>query len=141
MAGIVAKESKVSGVFVWRTITANTISFRDKGLKCADFDWDQGGLVGKCRQRCARSTGLWPVGDRFDVCRNGSCNVSINNELLFAASTGTPDTIGELIRSGAELNYCDPDCGNSALYNAVISDRKDNAERLLSLGADPKAKN
>jgi ankyrin repeat protein len=47
------------------------------------------------------------------------------------------ETIPELIRKGADLRYCDPNTGGTALYVATISDRARSVEALLLHGADP----
>lgn len=63
--------------------------------------------------------------------------MSINSDLLYSASTGSPHDLIELHSRGADLNYADPECGNTALYNAVISNRPEIVKCLLQLGADP----
>src|SRR5664279_5708163 len=48
------------------------------------------------------------------------------------------EAIPELVRKGADLSYCDPNTGGTALYVATISDRARSVEALLLHGADPK---
>src|SRR5687767_184067 len=47
------------------------------------------------------------------------------------------EAIPELVRKGADLSYCDPFTGRTALYSATISDRVRAIEALLQYGADP----
>jgi ankyrin repeat protein len=45
--------------------------------------------------------------------------------------------ITELVRKGADLSYCDPNTGRTALFAATMSDRARIVEALLQNGADP----
>jgi ankyrin repeat protein len=47
------------------------------------------------------------------------------------------EAVPELVRKGADLGYCDPNMGRTALYSATISDRTRVIEALLQHGADP----
>ena len=47
------------------------------------------------------------------------------------------EAVPELVRKGADLSYCDPRTGRTALYAATISDRVRAIESLLQHGADP----
>lgn len=47
------------------------------------------------------------------------------------------EAIPELVRKGADLSYCDPYTGRTALYAATMCDRVRAVEALLQHGADP----
>jgi ankyrin repeat protein len=47
------------------------------------------------------------------------------------------EAIPELVRKGADLSYCEPITGRTALYAATIADRVRAVEALLQHGADP----
>ena len=47
------------------------------------------------------------------------------------------EAIPELVRKGADLSYCDPDTGRTALYAATIRDCARVVEALLQNGANP----
>jgi ankyrin repeat protein len=47
------------------------------------------------------------------------------------------EAIPELVRKGADLSYCDPRMGRTALYAATIGDRVRVVEALLAHGANP----
>jgi ankyrin repeat protein len=45
--------------------------------------------------------------------------------------------VPELVRKGADLSYCDPNTGRTALYAATIANRPRAVEALLQHGANP----
>lgn len=47
------------------------------------------------------------------------------------------EAIPELVRKGADLSYCDPHLGRTALYAATIANRARTVEALLQHGASP----
>lgn len=47
------------------------------------------------------------------------------------------EAIPELVRKGADLSYCDPHLGRTALYAATITNRVRTVEALLQHGARP----
>jgi ankyrin repeat protein len=47
------------------------------------------------------------------------------------------EAIPELVAKGADLGYCDPSTGRTALYSATISSRRRVVEALLQHGAAP----
>ena len=47
------------------------------------------------------------------------------------------EAVPELVRNGADLSYCDPNMGRTALYAATIANRPRAVESLLQHGADP----
>ena len=47
------------------------------------------------------------------------------------------EAVPELVRKGADLSYCDPNTGRTALYAATIADRVKTIEALLQHGASP----
>ena len=47
------------------------------------------------------------------------------------------EAVPELVRKGADLSYCDPNMGRTALYAATIANRPRAVEALLQHGANP----
>ena len=47
------------------------------------------------------------------------------------------EAVPELVRQGADLSYCDPSTGRTALYAATIANRPRAVEALLQHGANP----
>ena len=47
------------------------------------------------------------------------------------------EAVPELVRKGADLSYCDPNTGRTALYAATIANRPRAVEALLQHGANP----
>jgi ankyrin repeat protein len=60
-------------------------------------------------------------------------------EKLFEAvlSDSADEAIAELVRNGADLNYCAPHTGETALYAATIANRVRTVVALLKHGASP----